>query len=243
VSPAIAHAGGLVDLSWTGCNAGSPVEQFSAAEHVLTMSVTGVEGNYDGFEIVLAVNDHCTFYPGDVFPDAWRFDAAGCQSGSFAVTRPRSLGACPGLFPVGVSYTAASFGTVDYYFGPGPPGQLRTMFLHIATSVPMQHFDPGTRYVLAQLHFDMTNAVATYDPSGKLCGCGSSKEEIYLLSGHFTPFADVSNVLSSENNAYWNEYFYCTIGSPSVAASASAPVCLPVPAQAATWGQIRASYR
>src|SRR4029079_6036543 len=167
---------------------------------VATMSVIGVEGDYDGFEITLAINDHCEFVPGDIFPDAWRFDAGACQSGAFSVTRPRSLGACPGLFPIGVSYATTSFGTVEYYFGPGPPGQLKTMFLRIGTAFPLQHFDPATRYVLAQLHFDMTNAVATYDPSGKLCGCGSAKEEIYLLSGHFTPFPDVSNVLSQGNS-------------------------------------------
>src|SRR5690348_969532 len=116
--PALVSAYPQVDISWTGCNAGENLVPYDASDHVATISLIGADGDFDGFDITCVVNDRCIGLGS--FPDAWRFDAAGCQAGMLRVTRPASLGGCPGLVPGGgVTYESATFGSVlEYYGGP-----------------------------------------------------------------------------------------------------------------------------
>jgi hypothetical protein len=103
-APGPATAVGTVDLSWNACSPVVPtLERGAPGPVTLFASVVGQDQAHKSYQVRLYIDA----YP-LAFPDAWRFDAAGCQGSSFIEIRhlppaavakacPAMQGAVPGL--------------------------------------------------------------------------------------------------------------------------------------------------
>jgi hypothetical protein len=236
-------------VSWDGCEPdfGSN-RDWSATDHVLTVFVKNVQGDFNAVDFVLAVDGRCAA-TSQFIPEAWRFDPDGCQAGMLRVERPSGDEACPGLTPGlgGVELTTVSPGFV--YPGTGMhPGviEVPAILIRVAHSFPLTNLEASKSYVVAKIRFDMSSTVAGADPSGKLCGCGSTPIGLQVVTGNLEgPFGPLT--VYGENWAGWNDYFLCIVGLrtgwKTSAAPAGDPSCLTTAVQPSTWGQLKASYR
>lgn len=239
-------------LGWSGGGSPPPfeIEPYGAADHVLTVSIDGVSVQANGIDITLAIFDHC-FGEGDFIPQAWRFDPSGCQSGALHVEHPASFGGCTGLPPRPNDPTLelVSVSNVTEYVGrEGFPHTYPVVFVRIAHTFPTTVLVEGQRYVVARIHFDMSNTVAGADPTGQACGCGSIGREIQVVNASLRTIAEPYELRQSYANlAFWSEGVGCVIDAPHLPSTdggaRSDPACLTTGTAARSWGALKAQYR
>jgi hypothetical protein len=244
-SPAFAQ----VHTAWGDCNATDPSnENWSAGDHVLTIYVTGVGGDFQGGSFRLVVADRC-YQEGRYLPQAWRFDAAGCQAGMLRVEYPASATGCATLGPRGVSFESVTAEIEREFLTPRDTLQYPALVVRAGGTFQPTHLDPSGSYVLARIHFDMTNTVADADPAGVLCGCGASPRGLWVTNATLTTTDGYDMPLYTVNVASWNMYFPCIIdpfarkGAFAVATLAADPSCMTTAAHARSWGGVKAMYR
>jgi|SRR5687768_9100770 len=168
-------------------------------------------------------------------PDAWRFDAAGCQGSAFITINhlPPATAAktCPAF-----QGATASIQIKDFSFSPAEQGYATTLMRGVlANTYPAGNTSiPTTRYFLAQFIFDHTFSVAGATTPGADCG------------GFETPMC----VAMLKNGPATTTYLRMSDGAefPFEAGNHFVTVngiagCNAVPAQAKTWGQIKSQYR
>src|SRR5262245_45973924 len=86
----MAHAEGCARISWASCDPWNKNIPFSPSPLVLVYSATGLSSANVGTDSNLHI------YP--AVPDAWRFDDAGCQTGSQLLLGTNAFNkACPAL--------------------------------------------------------------------------------------------------------------------------------------------------
>jgi len=244
-----AGAGDNATLRWSGCSSEpelNAIEPYTAGPHVLTVTIDGGYGPiaWSAFEATIVVIDRCSS-DGQFIPQAWRFDAGGCNAGAMQVARPASYDGCPGLgatTTLDVATTTVREEAVgrDNFLIHYPALEIR-----IRQEFPRVWLQ-ASRYVAAQITFDMSNTVAGTDPAGIACGCASVPREIALVSARLIG-DDGPMDLSVQNYSpvYWADGAGCVIDAPKVPTAdwGADPACLTTAAHARTWGAIKASYR
>ena len=243
-------ASGGVGLRWNGCaSALSNVEPYSAGVHDLIVTLSGYDGDVNEVDLTLIVFDGCS-QEGQYIPEAWRFDAGGCQAGALTIDRPASLDGCDGLVPI-PGATIETVTAADYHTTVGQgnyPVVYPSIFIRVAQAFPTRKLVASERYVVARIRLDMSHTVAGVDPTGDACGCGTTPRRITLFNGTIGGPTGTSQVYPSgllEDEAFWHSLAFCIIDKPSppLTNRGDVPACLTTEARASTWGAIKAQYR
>lgn len=234
-----AHAAdGVVDMTW-GITCTPIVTNITptAGPTSAIVSELGNDQTHNGYQVrfLIAAADRTV-------PDAWRFDAAGCQGTSFITINhlpPASASkSCPPF-----QGTNASIQIKDYSFlGPGTNYPQTTIRGVLANTYPAGFTTlAATRYFLAQFIFDHTFSVNGATTPGADCGGFETPMCIALLTGTPAPgdrgpegttsylrLADGAEIPFQPGNvALWTGAFS---GCPAT------------PVQNKTWGQIKSQY-
>jgi hypothetical protein len=224
-------AGGSVDLSWDRCAPIVTDKEMTPGPLVLYASLTGHAIPHQAYQFWFLV---APCWPSNVLPDAWRFDAAGCQGSSRVsiehVAPPEVAASCPSfqgdlesiqiqtfqLSPPALGYpTTWGNGVLQNAYPAGNTTQV----------------DPAQRYFLGRFVFD--HSQSTFGPTVPGDGCGGLEKMllIYLVPGKVS-WLDLAG---SE--------FEFSPGNRSIGVNGGYPWCWPDPVQPATWGSIKAQYR
>lgn len=245
LAPAASQA--QVYATWGGCSAPEfSNENWSAGDHVLTVYVTGVGGTYDASSFTLVVADRCS-QEGRYLPDAWRFEPGGCQEGRLRVAYPATANGCGDIGLGGISVENVTAQIVQEFLTPRDTLSYPAIVVRVDHAFAPTTFDPAQRYVLAQIHFDMSSTVADAAPSDQVCGCGSTQRGLWITSGRLEG-PDGGPPLYGANAASWNNWFPCVIDpfarkTAGGATIASDPSCLTTATRAQSWGGIKGMYR
>jgi hypothetical protein len=159
------------------------------------------------------------------FPDAWRFDAAGCQGPfalDFATWIPTPIKTCPSNMPAG-PYSIGYGVTMDE-----ADGRLRIEFHR-------EHLQPGPisgsiDRLLLGLLFSHERSVPGVAPDADHCGDVDRGMCIQLVESTHESFSGHQMPHTRLNTTY------------VVNAGGGGGTCGAVPARATTWGQIKAQY-
>jgi hypothetical protein len=236
-SPSVPRAAnGVIDLSWGNC---SPVVANLVATNEpasLIASVIGNDQTHNAYQVrfVLGSAERTA-------PDAWRFDAAGCQ-GSGALTIEHIAPASVAKFcPDFQGPAAASIQIKDYSFVSNgsnyPPTMMRGVLANTypagATAVPTQ------RYFLAAFRFDHAKSVSGGGTPGVSCGGLETPLCIQLLTGlTYRDPAGTSSWLRMSDGVEM------PFDPGNVAATVNGIAgCPAVPVAPTTWGQLKSAYR
>jgi len=221
-----ARAAGTFDLSWDGCT--GPIVKTITPGSVNTVYATlsGQSEGMLGYTIRLAISTNCPCLTScnqpTQPPDAWRFDAGGCQ-GSISdslvfIDRNPEVAlskTCPAFAP---NYLPTYQVTeVEYEFFP-------RLVLGVAYgSEGVASADPNLRYTLGRFVIDQSFGVTGAGTPGT-CGGLESPICIWRLEGTWFPIAGNAPLA-------WNAgVSYLRTSDPS-------------PARATTWGAIKNQYR
>ena len=218
--PAAAQRGS-VSLTWTQCD---PVVQnldFTAPGQVanLILTATGAEDMHKGWRFRVLVGENLT----DPLPNAWRFDADGCNVGQLSLNTAALNKACPGwqgtnplpIFNFGHEADKPNTATLD-------------MLNAYDTADPVA----GTIYTVWQALFNHTfSDVGPQDPA---LACGNAETQIcfWLFYTEFLQPDLTFGPFDSIGNDYvtWNDPGN-TNGCPNVQN------------QNSTWGRVKGLYR
>jgi len=157
------------------------------------------------------------------------------------ITRPASNNGCPGLV-ASQTVDMVTLGTQEEcFFGPDPCHDIPALLIRVVSVFPLRHLSKTTKYVVAKISIPMEETVATTDPHGVLCGCAATPLKIEpikaMLSPNTNPFANISG-----DRTAWVQDNYC-VTAPQPTPGLNAQPCLFVPAQAQSWGTVKALYR
>ena len=227
----VPEAGGTMRLSWDSCNALSNKDSFNGA-NTLYASVTNHTTPHQAYQVWLLLGDS-----NKQLPDAWRFDAAGCNGGffQFLAQPPVALAkACPGFVP-----TATQQFTIPVYqFAPPGLGYATTLgnaFLAVSYPTGSNNITAATRYHLAGFTFDHTFSSNGPTPAD-LSSCGNFERGMCIVAiPDKCTWLDMQGAEWEFNGtpAAWVTYNGGAVGSicPGV-----------IPAEQKTWGSIKAQY-
>jgi hypothetical protein len=234
LAPGRAEAIGIVDLSWDAC---SPIvsERVRDGAHPYSLyaSVLGHDTPHRAYQVFIVVETIGTppgaFTP---YPDAWRFDVAGCQTTSLiridAVAPLTVAAACPSFYAP--PPPMQSFQIRDFSFD-AVSNRARGVLANSYPSGSATTTNPAQRYFLARFEFDHTfSVVGPGDP-------GTGEPE--LTCGEFE--TDMSIRLTSAEwldlNGNQRSWLF---GRTPVTFCSSCAVTSALPA---TWGAIKGQYR
>jgi len=240
-----------ISMSWAPCN--QPLASYTT---VSPGEASGPGGpNLDVFISNMALPTHSyelRMLYGDenkLTPDAWRFDAGGCQGPSFLALSPTSqpavAKACPGFKDAGGSRPFLTQSTVgplhDWFNLPATLSEIDYAVAYPPGNAP----SPDSTYLLLELRFDETYGVAgVASPGGLTCGgldrpmCFAVMSVVYQdLSFNDVPI-DVGWDVVMQHFCY---------SPPTVTATANwggpGSCTGTTPVHAATWGSVKAQYR
>jgi hypothetical protein len=233
-------ANGTVTMGWDACNLSPITDKVVTAQQLTTANLVGfVSGQSDS---VLAYVYR--FLYGDAshqVPDAWRFDASGCETGAFVTLNglpPAALSkACPPLQNIGGGQSSVIITDLNFYPPAGTQYDHTLMFVQIANA--FQHSVlplAASKYFVGDAEFNLSAAVVGAGDPGNTCG-GLETEICFNLAQ-----ADwVASDGLTQNS--WNFHGgasgdFATAGTAPFAGS-----CQGTPAQTKTWGQIKNQYR
>jgi hypothetical protein len=213
-----------IDLSWNGC---SPIvaDVVPAAGATLTAyaSVTGQSQPHKAYEVWWVVGD-----VENRIPDAWRFDAGGCNAGSYTFTTQPSAAlakSCPPLVPAATQQFTAPL----YQLAPAGLGFATTLgngFLIVAYPTGSTATNPAQRYHAARFTLDFTSAVTGPGNGSSACGGLERPLTLRLVPGR-SSWLDLNDV--EYDWALGNSTLDVNGGTNATAAR--------------TWGQIKGQYR
>ena len=243
-----------VDLSWNQCSPVVSAASSDPANPVSTLYVTARDWSEPHTSYVVRL-----WFGGELpcremttsTPDAWRFDADGCNAGRLETFLAFASKACSPAAPAMggswnghfVHYTAGS----DFY---APTGSMRfVMFRNYAAVTP----DPASRYLLVGIRFDHSASIAGPGTPGVSCG-GLETPLCVALWPYQRPTVlgpgcqddvpepdfDSAYIRSSDNTAV---AFAHGQGWASFNVAGTFGCFQATPARDATWGAIKAQYR
>jgi hypothetical protein len=236
-------ANGVVDLTWGGtCTPIVQVITPTAGPTSMIASELGNDQTHNAYQVRVLIGSAAR-----TVPDAWRFDAGGCQQvwnfNALSIhhvppaTAAKTCPAFQGTNPI--SYQLKHYAFVD----PGGIHPTSIMRSHLANTYPAGMTAVATtRYFLAQWVFDHTFSVAGATTPGVTCGgfetpmCvalltgwrnvsieGGTSSYLRVSDGHEIPFDPGPNDWLSTHGL---------AGCPGV-----------LPAVNRTWGGIKSQYR
>jgi hypothetical protein len=217
-----------IDLSWHGCSPIIPhADPPGPAPMSLYVSAIGQAEPHQAYEFWLTLR---TVEGG--FPDAWRFDAEGCQGPGrvqiehFVVIPTKT---CPNFQGAAASYQIREFKAAPEFLGQ-PAG---TYVAYLANTYPAgaTTTNPAARYFLGAVVFDHTLSESGPGTPGVTCG-GYEKTICVQFVPSRVNWLDMAGVEVPFRLGQWWATFR------------DQPSCHgPVPAVAATWGSLKAQYR
>ena len=210
-------ADGTVNMTWDSCT--GPVNKTpTAAPANLYISVLGIDQLHKAYDVRFIYGNGS-----QTVPDAWRFDTDGCETNSL-ITQNVIAKACPAFMQTGTGNLQIK----KVEFSP-PLDHYATSLMRVLLAnayAPVASVNPATNYLLEQVIFDLTSAVAGPGDPGVTCGgleqpmCFKLSYATYLdLNGIEVPFIRANSL------------------SPKVTFNAS------VATRPTTWGSIRSQYR
>ncbi len=237
---ALAYAGsaqaadGVVDMGWNSCNPTTtnigPIPDGSTSGADLWVSVLGLDQPHKSYEFQVIYGNATT----RVVPDAWQFDAIGCQAGA-GVTLEHTAPAktCPSL--QGTISPNFQIKTIARDGLAGP--QYDPAFMHItyANAYPnggagnTTEINPAVRYFLGRIRFSHEFSVAGAGDPPNTCGGLDQSICFALTSANYVNLAD-------------QQVGFGQGGIRGVTVNSSLG-CPATPARNATWGQIKGQYR
>jgi hypothetical protein len=242
----VAHGAAVIDLSWDAC---SPIQHDRVLPAGATMShlyatgtgITGATVAYQ-FKIYLGTNFGGTCSPTTV-PDAWRFDATGCQGTPFySVFTNSTSKTCPAL-----SGTSTPVKIIEMNYSPFDIQEVLTVA--IAYQNAPQTADPNVTYQLGHILFDHTYAVQGAGDPPNTCG-GFEKPMCITAWGGYNVHGDCLGPNQATHGSYLRldgtevPFGGGPVDVASFRIDAGIQACnLATPAQPTTWGAIRAQYR
>jgi hypothetical protein len=234
--PPLPEAGGFLQLSWDQCAPLVLNKNSAAGPNVLYASVQGHATEHQAYQVWLLLGD-----ANHQLPDAWRFDAAGCNGGffSFSAQPPVALAkTCPGFVPA----VTQQFTIPVFQLAPPGLGYLTTLgnaFLAVSYPSGSSNADPGTRYHLVGFTFDHTFSTAGPTP-GDLSSCGSFERGMCIFAVPYKcSWLDLAG----------NEFAFRGVGGTQTTqvvynGGTPDPNCPgAIPARPSTWGSIKAQYK
>jgi len=239
--PAAAAPPALVNMSWNGCV--SPVDLGPASGPVrsLVISESGITEPVGGVMFSLELG---TMFSG--LPDAWRFDAAGCNGLNWqALLQPGGAG-CPVLH----GSMQPLFSALYEYVQVSPlvaVGRIRFAESFTPAAVP------GTG-PLTVVKFVFDQSASSLGPTtADSCGCLSRAVCFSFLQASYLDAQSNEIPLGiGEDHLTWNDpqdtHTSCgAVTDPFVRAGfypdTSCVAQVPVPARAASWGSVKNMYR
>ena len=231
--PAVSDAAdGTVSMTWgTTC---TPLVQNitpTAAPTSLIFSVFGNDQTHNSYQVRFLIGDATK-----TIPEAWEFDAAGCQGSSFITINhlaPASaVKTCPNF-----QGTNASLQIKDYSFVQPGAGYETTMARGVlANTYPAGFTTSGaTRYFLAQFLFDHSFSVAGATTPGVDCGGFETPMCIVLQQNAISTSSYVRAADNVEVPFDFDANNWVTVNGYAG--------CPATPAKSTTWGSIKNVYR
>ena len=224
----LAHAT-IIDLSWGGnCSPIVTSHDPSGAEPIrFVVSATGQGAPHKAYEFWIAISR-----PGDGLPDAWRFDAEGCQGREridIAHARVIDSKSCPNFQGANESIQIKNFQWAPEFLGFPQPTAVAVMANTYPAGVTTTN--PSTRSLLGSVLFDHTNSVAGVGEPGVSCG-GYEESVCFRLIGSRCNWLTLDGTEVPFVFGQW----WLTFRNENECLSA-------VPAQNATWGLLKSRYR
>ena len=229
-------AHGTVSLSWDSC---APIvtniESPAPGPVNLFVSVTGNDQTHKAYEVHLLI--HGT---DDQVPDAWRFDAAGCQRMAriamyglpptfVAKSCPAFSGAAPSVLQIR-EYKFVPQESYPYYHFPST-----WMVCTFASAYPAGNTTIASqRYHLVNIVFDHTSSIA--GPDSPLLSCGGFERPLILTLGWYRSMFE-NGLLALYQRSDGPEFRFDRGGNETVVVNGS------LPAVGTTWGQVKSAYR
>ena len=215
--PGASHAAnGVVNMTWHGCN--GPLDVTAPADTLsLYLTVSGIDQPHKAYDVRFIYGNAA-----QEVPDAWRFDAQGCE-GSVLIRQDIAVAkACPSFMQAA---TGLQIRRVDFV-PPSEPYAQTMMWVLLANSyTPVTTVDPSATYLLERVLFDLSYAVpGAGDPPNT---CGGFEQAMFFTLTRAT-YLDPN----------FNEFPFGRARLPlTVSVNTS------VPARPTTWGAIKGQYR
>ena len=234
VTSSAAHATPSALFTWLfggPLSCGQPVNDGWLEDHVswtLDVAVTDLVEPYQAYAATIEIVPQ----DGLAFPDAWRFDGAGCQAAvwdGFRYDPSPSESGC-GSLVYGEGATIQSSSAVRTF---DPQANRLRLDLALALEGPHQLAFPAAPYLVFRIPFNHAHSVLTLDTAPGNCGGRERPVCVWLRSLRFQR-ADGS----------WYETArplpVIAVNTPSVGGPSA---CASVPTRASTWGALKGSYR
>ncbi len=228
VAPSLAQGtAGEVRLHWNPCFTGETQDLVPRPDVPawLWASVRGHSDPHVAYEVWIAVGD-CS----NTLPDAWRFDAEGCQGPERIeinhLVPAAAIKMCPNFQGVSPSIQIKSFQLAPPHLGL--PASMGVLVLAVTYPAGSNAIVPSMRYHLLNVAFDHAASVAGPGVPGESCG-GLESPMTFALIPSRTNYVDSAGV---EKPFRIEQGVVTTHGG-----------CAPVPAATATWGAIKGQYR
>jgi len=174
-------------------------------------------------------------YYGPNVPDAWRFDDAGCQTGSQVVLSNSTTKACPSM------KGANSLAITNIAMEPtGAPGGLSRM--NVRLSITYDAFTPAAGVVYTVWNVAFNHAFSSTGPTPPdNSTCGNADQPLCIsMTSTTDPSLQPSFLLTTTNI---NEYFTFADPLDQFLLWNSATGCpASVPTKTSTWGAVKSLY-
>jgi hypothetical protein len=237
VAPVVSSANPRLSLSWDGCPGSKQINRsrFDGTTANVVVTAQGFDSEVVGISVWIGVSAK-----GQGLPDAWRFDADGCNAGHAQTLQAAAGPGCPFLpgfnLAIPTEYKYETQGGY-YYAAQHDPSPLNA----------------ATSYTLAQFQFDMSAAFAGLGTKPDSCGCLDEPVCIHLFQASWVgtdgierPFTIAQDYLNWEDPANSVACPYgcelCPPGTPPDPPN-HCVADTPTPAGSRTWGQVKAFYR
>ena len=214
---------GTVNMSWTSCT--GPVDiNASPVITRLYLSVIGHDVPHKAYDVRFIYGSAT-----QQVPDAWRFDAAGCE-GPTLIQQNLTSKTCPGFMQAtsGLQIKKVQFSPASDPYATS----LMQVLLANSYNEGVAVSDPAVRYLLEEVVFDLQAAVTGAGDPPNTCG-GLETPMCFKLS--FATFLDMNGTEIPFNRGV-SQVTYNAV------ATGSSP-CDGVPAKPTTWGNIKGQYR
>jgi streptogramin lyase len=201
---------GTVRLSWNSCDPQRSDTSFSAAgPYTLVVSAVGIGGSNNAHDTRLVI--------GPTVPDAWRFDAGGCQPDGRLQMLPDAFAPeCPALVGLG------PLAITDFSYDP----DLHLANVRLAIAYDQMDAVLQQRYTLWKIVFDHTSSLAGADGNPATCDHAGSPVNMEATTQVVLSTGAYQNLQRDPGDkiATWNG----GVG---------------VPTRPTTWGRLKALYR
>lgn len=220
-TPALAQKGN-VSLTW-GPGSCDPVVQnlnFTGPGQVanLILTVLGAADQHKGYRFKILIGQNLS----TALPNAWRFDAAGCNTGQLGVSGALVSKACP-AFQGGNPLLISNYGYQT--------DKSNTATLDVLNAYDTATPTSTTRYAAFQANFD--HLFSDSGPQDPAVACGNADTQIcfwLFLTEFLNPDLTVSPFGITNDYVTWND-------------AANSNGCPTVQVNETTWGRVKGLYR